>query len=134
MISNEIIAEILNYVGSNDNSLTSYGTHYYALMSVIPGTGGGGVEASGVSRVSVTNNTTNYPTVTAGQNAKWLQAAVQWTSIPVGTWKGFAIYSASSGGTLIGFAAFNEGDITTLSGDSITMAAGSSVKFEIATT
>lgn len=110
---------------------TPAATHYYALMSVMPGPGGGGVECSGgtgpYARVSKSNDATRYPTISTGSTEKYLAEAVLFSGLPAGTWKGIAIYDASSGGNLVAYGTFTGGDITTASGDSVKLAANSGV-------
>lgn len=81
-------------------------TYYFALMTAMPTAAGGGTEVTGGSyaRVSVTNNSSNFPAASAGskQNGNaidWGTASANW-----GTILGVAWYDASSGGNLIGFA------------------------------
>jgi hypothetical protein len=81
-------------------------THYYALMTAMPTSAGGGTEVSGGSyaRVAFTNNTSNYPAASGGvkQNANpidWGTASANW-----GILVGIAVYDASSGGNLLALA------------------------------
>lgn len=91
---------------------------YFALMTVAPTPSGGGTEVTGGSyaRVGLTNNGTNFPAAATRQkrNATAIDfgtATADWgTSMP-----GMAIYDASSGGTLLGFAEFANA-VTVLSG------------------
>lgn len=86
-------------------------TVYIALFNTTPGDDGtGGVEVSGGSyaRVAVTNNTTNFPTVSDsskknGTEIVFVTATADWNTI-----NGFGIYSALTGGNLLWY-----GDLTT---------------------
>lgn len=80
---------------------------YFALFTVMPDdAGAGGTEVTGGSyaRVSVTNNTTNFPASTgtlvaskaSGAAVTFATATADW-----GTVVGWGIYDASSGGNLI---------------------------------
>jgi len=134
-VGQEVIKSVLNREFGAQTEAPG-ATHYYALMSTMPTAGGGGVEASGgtgpYARVSKANDATRYPTISAGTTEKYLAEAVTFSGLPAGTWKGFAIYDASTGGNLIAFATFTAGDITTVSGDSIVLPANTGVVIQLA--
>lgn len=81
-------------------------TYYFALFTVAPGSDGtGGTECTGTSyaRVSATNNTTNFPTISAGQT-KASGAAITFPSPGANDWgtiKAIGIYDASTSGNLL---------------------------------
>jgi len=93
-----------------------------ALFTVQPGAGGGGTEVSGGSyaRISVTNNTTNFPTPTGdllqnGAAITFAAATANW-----GTIVAWALMDASTGGNVY---------ITDLLTSSITINSGSQFQF-----
>lgn len=77
-------------------------TYFFALFTTAPTASTAGTEVTGGSyaRVSVTNNTTNFP-ATSGQN-KTNGTAINWP-ISTGAWGtvvAWGIYDASTGGNL----------------------------------
>lgn len=81
-------------------------THYYALMTAMPTSAGGGTEASGGSyaRVAFTNDSSNYPDASGGvkQNANPIDFGTATSNL--GIIVGLAVYDASSGGNLLALA------------------------------
>lgn len=76
---------------------------YAALFTVAPSDSGGGTEVSGGSyaRVAITNNTTNFPSASAGtkQNGTaitWPTASASW-----GTVVAIGLFDAASAGNLL---------------------------------
>lgn len=96
-----------HWLGGPD--LSRPGTVYLALMTVAPTIAGGGTEVSAISRLSITNNATNFPAATSG--TKRTGTTFTFTaSAPssLGTIVGIAMYDASVGGNLL-----NYGDLDT---------------------
>jgi hypothetical protein len=105
--------------------------YYFALFTSAPNDTGGGTEVNtsgtGYTRVSVTNNTTNFPTIsppTAKSNGTAVNFPIStaaWGSVVA-----FGIYDAASAGNLLFW-----GDLTTarsvLTGDTPRFAAGALV-------
>ncbi len=103
-LSNYLCNKLLDAVHGGPDFVKASPT-YFALMTVMPTASGGGTEVSGGSyaRVSVTNNSTNWPAASGQtkQNATaidWGTATANW-----GTIVGVAEYDASSGGNLLTF-------------------------------
>jgi hypothetical protein len=105
-LANKIVDEILGATG-----WTPPGTVYFGLYSTTPtGLGTGGTEFDGTTepgyaRVSVTNNTTNFPNASGG--VKTLGVAVTFpTNSGASAWAnavGFGIWDASTSGNLLGY-------------------------------
>lgn len=77
-------------------------TWYLALFTAAPTDAGGGTEVSGgaYTRLAITNDTTNFPTITAnpklnGTNLTFAQASAAW-----GTVVAFGLFDASTSGNL----------------------------------
>lgn len=91
-------------------SYTPPATVYVALFTVAPVDSGGGTEVTGnaYARVAVTNNTTNFPTVSNGIKTN-ANGIVFPTATPSGwgTVVAWATFDASSGGNMLHF-----GDLT----------------------
>lgn len=105
-------------------SLTSIGTLYFALYTSAPTNAGGGTEVSGGSyaRVSVTNNTTNFPNASSQQskNANLIDfgtASANW-----GTIVAVGVFDASTSGNLLYWGPLTVNK-TINSGDSFKIAA-----------
>lgn len=98
---------------------------YFAAMTVAPTAAGGGTEWSdgGITRVTKTRNTTNFPTSTAAlvSNATTLAFG---TPVADATIIGIAVYDASSGGNLIDYAVFDVPKLA-VAGVAFTMQIGS---------
>lgn len=128
--SDYLEAALLNHLFGSV-AYTVPGTYHFALFTSAPNDTGGGTEvnpsASGYARVSVANNTTNFPTITApasksnGTAVNFPIATAAWGSVVA-----FGIYDASTGGNLLFW-----GDLTTarsvLTGDTPRFAAGALV-------
>lgn len=99
--------EILDHVlGGAD--YTRPATVYIALFTTAPsepdGTGGTEVTGNNYSRVSVTNNATNFPAASGGSKSNG--NVITFPSATGGDWGtivAFGIYDASSGGNLLYF-------------------------------
>lgn len=97
--------KVLDHILGN-TAYTAPATFHIALFTTSPGDDGtGGTEVSGnnYSRVSVTNNTTNWPNASGGAKANG--TAITFAT-PSGTWgtvTSFGIYDASTGGNLLYF-------------------------------
>ena len=119
-VSNYAKAAILNRIlGAAESGFEAPDNFYFALLLTQPDdTGAGATEPSGgaYARVAVVNNTTNFPTVTAG-SAKANATAISWPtpSTAWGTIKAFGVYDASSGGNLLYWV--NIADLTIVIGD-----------------
>lgn len=97
---------------------------FLALFTVNPDfeTGSGGTEATGGSyaRQSMTMDAASGG---ATANSALLEF-IQGTNIAAGTYTGFGIYSASSGGTFLGGAALSANRTLSVAGDKISFAIG----------
>lgn len=84
---------------------TSYsapGTTYFALMNVAPTPAGGGTQVTGIGRLAITNNSTNWAASSSG--LKTNATVFTFTSSApsdLGTIVGIAEYDASTGGNLL---------------------------------
>lgn len=128
--SDYLEAALLNHLFGGV-AYTVPGTYYFALFTSAPNDTGGGTEVNtsgtNYSRKSVTNNTTNFPTITApasktnGASIDFTTASAAW-----GTVVAFGIYDAATSGNLLFW-----GDLTTarsvLTGDTPRFAAGALV-------
>ena len=81
---------------------TNPATWYLALYTATPGELGGGTECVGgaYARVTLTNNTTNFPTTTTGTKSLGVAAAFAEATNNWGTITGFALCDAASGGNI----------------------------------
>lgn len=82
-------------------------TVYISLYTVAPTDGGGGTEVSGpgYTRVTVTNNATNWPAAAGGVKSN---GTVITFPLPTGSWGNvvsFGIHDALSGGNLLRYGA-----------------------------
>jgi hypothetical protein len=108
--SNYLELKILDAV-LGQTALPSIPTVWFGLFSALPSDTGGGTEltASGYVRLSVANNTTNFPAAatngTTGKGEKTLAVAGTFAANGGGSnWPaivGFGIFDASSGGNLL---------------------------------
>jgi hypothetical protein len=96
---------VLNSILGGNKGSTSPSTVYVALFTSAPDDGGGGTEVSrigtGYGRVSVVNNTTNWPAANLavksnGTTVQFPTAVAAW-----GTVTHFAIYDASTSGNML---------------------------------
>ncbi|HEY9648132.1 MAG TPA: hypothetical protein V6C88_17280 [Chroococcidiopsis sp.] len=106
--SDNLEAALLDHVFGN-TAYTPPATFHVALFTTAPNTetGASGVEVSGTgyTRAAVTNNTTNWPAASGGSKSNGTQ--VNFPTPGSGGWGNvvaFGIYSASTGGTLLGSA------------------------------
>ena len=128
--SDYLEAKLLNLLfGSVAYSIP--GTYYFSLFTSAPNDTGGGTEVNtsgtGYARVSVTNNVTNFPTITApasmtnGTAVNFPISTAAWGSVVA-----FGIHDAATAGNLLFW-----GDLTTarsvLTGDTPRFAAGALV-------
>lgn len=110
--SNYLELKLLDHVLGN-TAYTAPGTVYVALFTTTPSGSGGGTEVSGGSyaRVTVTNNTTNWPNASGGSpGVKSNGTAITFPTATAdwGTVTGFAIFDAASSGNMLYW-----GDVTT---------------------
>ena len=117
------------HFGSTGAAFTPPSNYYFALMTTAPTDNGvGGVEASGGSyaRVTVANNTTNFPNSTLGTPTIVNGAAISWGTAGVawGAIKGIAIYKHATNSGSSDFIAFIAKEFTVASGDTVTIPAG----------
>lgn len=121
-ISNFYENEILDHL-LGTGSYTMPAATYVALFTTYPDfeTGSGGTEATGGAYV---RKDVNFDAASGGASQN--SAQVQWTcgtDLAPGTYTGWAVYDASSGGNMLFGAAF-ESSKTVASGDTLTFAAG----------
>jgi hypothetical protein len=104
---------------------TRPGTVYFALYTAAPTEAGGGTECSGGSyaRVSVTNNSTNFPSSVSGVKANGTAITFPTASANWGTVTAFGVFDASTGGNLLYFGTLSASRTVT-SGDTARFAAG----------
>jgi hypothetical protein len=100
-------------------------TVYFALYSSAPTESGGGTECSSGSyaRVSVTNNSTNFPASSSGVKANGTAITFPTASANWGTVTAFGVFDASTGGNLLYFGNLSA-TRTVTSGDTARFAAG----------
>lgn len=117
--------KVLDHILGN-TAYTAPATVHIALFTTSPGDDGtGGTEVSGnnYSRVSVTNNTTNWPNASGGAKANG--TAITFAT-PSGTWgtvTSFGIYDASTGGNLLYFGNLTSNQ-TVNTGNTVSFAVG----------
>lgn len=128
-IGNSLVQSLLNAAYGNV-TYTPPSTLYLALFTTAPtsytaGTGGTEVSGGSYARASVTNNTTNFPSISGTTRVKTTGANITFTT-PTATWgtvTAFAFYDAASAGTYL-----SGGDLTTSktinSGDTVTFNTG----------
>jgi hypothetical protein len=100
-------------------------TVYFALYTSAPTETGGGSECSGGSyaRVSVTNNSTNFPASSSGVKANGTAITFPTATANWGTVAAFGVFDASTGGNLLYFGTLSA-TRTVTSGDTARFAAG----------
>jgi hypothetical protein len=98
---------------------------YFALFTSAPNESGGGTECSGgnYSRVSVTNNATNFPASSSGVKANGTAVTFPTASGNWGTVTAFGVFDASTSGNLLYFGSLSASRSVT-SGDTARFAAG----------
>lgn len=120
---NKVLDSIL---GSNHASAFP-ATVYVALYTTVPTTdaGSGAVEVTGGSyaRVSVTNNSTNWPNATGGLKSNATAIAFPTATASWGTVTGYGIYDAATSGNLILFGTLSS-TLTVGTGSTPTFAIG----------
>lgn len=98
---------------------TPAATHYIALSTTLPtNTGTNVTEPSGnaYARVAVTNNATNWPAASGRNKSNGTVIQFPTASGSWGTITHFAIYTASSGGTFVGWGALTSSQAVTTGG------------------
>ena len=132
-IGNALVQSLLN-AAFGGVSYTPPANIFVALFTTAPssytaGTGGTEVTGNNYSRASVTNNTTNFPSISGTTRAKATGANITFAT-PSGTWGtvvAFAYYDASSGGNYLGGAALttsktiNNGDTVVFNSGNLTI-------------
>lgn len=109
--------EILDHL-LGASAYTAPATLYLAVFTVSPTDAGGGTEVTGGSyaRLAVTNNATNFPAASGGAKSNGVALDMVTASANWGTIVAYALFDASSGGNMIGWAdlsssvAINNGD------------------------
>lgn len=103
------ILDIVLGAGATPTFAQGVATVFIALFTSTPSVGGsGGVEvpiANNYSRVSVTNNATNWPSASSGLKSNGTAITFGTASGSWGTVVGFGIYDASTSGNLLYFGA-----------------------------
>lgn len=101
------ILDIVLGAGATPTFSSGVATVYVAAFTTTPAVGGGsGVEVSSsnnYSRVSVTNNATNWPAASAALKSNGTAITFPTASGSWGTVVGFGIYDASTSGNLLYF-------------------------------
>lgn len=97
-LENAIMNNVLGQV-----TMPSIANTHVALFTAGPDDSGGGTEASGTnySRVNLANNTTSWPTATAGTKANGVVITFPTAGGSWGTITHWGIFSAASGGNLL---------------------------------
>src|SRR4051812_11030737 len=105
-ISNYLADKIDDWLHGNAVGWSAPSPTYFALMLAMPTASGGGTEVSGGSyaRLSVTNNSTNWPASANGIKSNgvamtWATPSADWGNVV-----GIAEYDASTSGNLLTFA------------------------------
>lgn len=98
---------------------------YFALYTSAPTESGGGTECSGGSyaRVTVTNNSTNFPSSSSGVKANGTAITFPTATANWGTVSAFGVFDASTGGNLLYFGTLSA-TRTVTTGDTARFAAG----------
>lgn len=120
-LENKVMDHVL---GGGDYS--RLGTVYLALFTAAPNESGGGTEVSGggYARLSITNNSTNWPAASAGQKANGTALSFAAASGAAwGTITHWALMSASTGGNILFFGALSASK-TVADTDSISFGVG----------
>lgn len=115
MISDDLANAMLD-------SITGF---YIALFTTNPNfqTGAGGTEATGGSYARI-ELTMAAAASRARTNTSGPHTFVVGTNIAAGTYTGYGIYSAASGGDFYGGAAFSASRVLSITGDTISIAVG----------
>jgi hypothetical protein len=82
---------------------------HLALFTSAPNESGGGTEVTGgsYSRLSITNNSTNFPAAVNGQKTNGVAQTFPTATASWGTVTHWALMSAASGGTILFFGALS---------------------------
>lgn len=112
-LAGQILSKVFGAVNFSPDA-----TYYIGLRA-----GGTELSGGGYARVAVTNNTTNFPTVTTNQIVNgtaitFPQASANWITADE-----VAIYDASSGGNLRGYGVL-DASVSVLAGQTRSFAAG----------
>ena len=119
-LENKVLDHVL---GGGD--YTRAATVYAALYSVTPSDTGGGTELSGGSyaRVSMTNNSTNWPAASSGSKSNGTAITFPTASADWSTAVAFGILDASSSGNLLYWGSLTTSKTVT-NGDTASFAIG----------
>lgn len=103
-LENELLDHLLGAA-----TYTPPATLHLALFTVAPSDSGGGTEVTGGSyaRLAVTNNATNFPAASGGTKSNGADMDFPTASANWGTLVAYAIFDASSGGNMLGWADLN---------------------------
>jgi hypothetical protein len=107
--SSDLENKVMNHI-LGAGTYTPVTTLYLALFTVAPTENGGGTEVAGYgyTRLSITNNPTNFPAASSGQKSNG--TAFTFPAASGGSWgtvSHWALMSASSSGDMLFFGAFN---------------------------
>jgi len=92
-------------------------TPYLALFTASPNAGGGGTEVGG----SYARQAITYGSITSGAMSN--SSAITFTNLPNSTITHYAVFNASTGGTMKGYGALSN-PITAVSGDQLQIPIG----------
>lgn len=122
--TNTTLPRLLDYLFGNA-SPTSVGTLYFALFTSAPSASGGGTEVSGGSyaRVSVTNNSTNFPATSGNIKSNGTAIVFPTATANWGTITSWGVFDASSAGNLLAYGNLTSSQ-TVNSGDGFQFAIG----------
>lgn len=97
-LANKVLDHVLGAT-----AYTAPATVYLALFTAAPNDGGGGTEVSGGSyaRVSITNNTTNFPNASSGSKNLATTQTFPTATAGWGTVLAVALFDASTSGNLL---------------------------------
>lgn len=104
-LANEILDHVLGAA-----AYSAPATVYIALFTTLPeadGTGGTEVSGGSYARVSVTNNSTNFPAAAAGRKTNGTAITFASPTANWGTLAGAAVMDASSGGNFLYIGPFS---------------------------
>ncbi|MGH9962292.1 MAG: phage tail fiber protein, partial [Pyrinomonadaceae bacterium] len=106
-------------------ALPAIGSVYIALFTANPTDAGGGTEVTGgsYSRVTVTNNTTNFPNAAAGVKSNGTAFNFAQATAPWGTVTAVGVYDALTVGNLLFWAPLTT-PRTIATGDTVSFAVG----------
>jgi hypothetical protein len=106
--SSYLANKVLDHILGN-TAYTTPTTLYVALFTAMPTSTGGGTEVSGGSyaRLSVTNNSTNWPAASSQTKRNGIALTFAAPTANWGTLVGAAIFDASTGGNMLYFGPFS---------------------------